>query len=313
MSRLVCLFIASLLLSACAIGPVAPIKNIETNSEGFSVPYRISDAGHFLIDVSVNENAPQAFILDTGANVSAIYEPAAEAMGLIAGDGLVSVNGLVGSGLRPRLDGIELIIGPKTYHPNNAILLEASKFENQAIGLLGVDILSESILVFNSESAMVTVLPSETVDPALFSGWRQIRLRNQILGYEDKGLYFTETILKDERVPVLVDTGSDINIINWPLATLDESFKRVQRRLRQQTELHGATESSVISLQTKFFDLQLGQQNWPEIEVLVLDFEGFTDVAPVDKPFMVAGATMFAGQDFAFDFARNRIYIRPAD
>ena len=150
MSRLVCLFIVSLLLSACAIGPVAPIKNIETNSEGFSVPYRISDAGHFLIDVSVNDNAPQAFILDTGANVSAIYESAAKAMDLIAGEGMVSVNGLVGSGLRPRLDGIELTIGPKTYHPNNAILLEASKFENQAIGLLGVDILSESILTFSS-------------------------------------------------------------------------------------------------------------------------------------------------------------------
>ena len=313
MFRLTEFIIASLLLSACASTTVTPISTLQSINDGFSVPYRISDAGHFLIDVSVNENAPRPFILDTGANVSAIYEPAAEAIGLIAGDGLVSVNGLVGSGLRPRLDGIELTIGPKTYHPNNAILLEASKFENQAIGLLGVDILSESILVFNAESAMVTVLPSEAVDPSLFSGWRQIRLRNQILGYEDKGLYFTETILKDERVPVLVDTGSDINIINWPLATLDESFKRVQRRLRQQTELHGATESSVISLQTKFFDLQLGQQNWPEIEVLVLDFEGFTDIAPVDKLFMVAGATMFAGQDFAFDFARNRIYIRPQD
>ena len=206
MFRLTAFIIASLLLSACASTTVTSISTLQSINDGFSVPYRISDAGHFLIDVSVNENAPRSFILDTGANVSAIYEPAAKAMGLIAGEGMISVNGLVGSGLRPRLDGIELTIGPKTYHPNNAILLEASKFENQAIGLLGVDILSESILVFNSESAMVTVLPSETVDPALFSGWRQIRLRNQILGYEDKGLYFTETILKDERVPVLVDT-----------------------------------------------------------------------------------------------------------
>ena len=144
------LVIASLLLSACSPTTVTPISSLQFQPDGFIVPYRVSDAGHFLIDVSVNENAPQAFILDTGANVSAIYEPAAKAMDLIAGEGMVSVNGLVGSGLRPRLDGIELTIGPKTYHPNNAILLEASKFENQAIGLLGVDILSESILVFSS-------------------------------------------------------------------------------------------------------------------------------------------------------------------
>ena len=150
MFRLTEFIIASLLLSACASTTVTPISTLQSINDGFSVPYRISDAGHFLIDVSVNENAPRSFILDTGANVSAIYEPAAKAMGLIAGEGMISVNGLVGSGLRPRLDGIELTIGPKTYHPNNAILLEASKFENQAIGLLGVDILSESILVFSS-------------------------------------------------------------------------------------------------------------------------------------------------------------------
>ena len=69
MHRVIQFSIAPLILSACATGAITPIKNIETQSEGFSVTYRVSDAGHFLIDVSVNENAPQAFILDTGANV----------------------------------------------------------------------------------------------------------------------------------------------------------------------------------------------------------------------------------------------------
>lgn len=130
-----------------------------------------------------------------------------------------------------------------------------------AIGLLWVDVLSELILTFNAEAGTVTFLPSETVDPSLFAGWRQIRLRNQVGGYEDNGLYFVQTILKDENVPVLIDTGSDINIVNWSLATMDEAYKRVQRRLKRQSELHGATETSVISLQTTLFDLELGQFN----------------------------------------------------
>ena len=313
MLRLITLSIASLIVSACATTPVSSISTLQSIENGFSVPYRTSDAGHFLIDVSVNENEPQPFILDTGANVSAIYEPAANAMGLSAGKEMVAVNGLVGSGLRPRLEGIEMRIGPRAYSPENPILLEESKFENDAIGLLGVDILSGSVLVFSATDQVVTILSSEAVDRSLFAGWRQIRLRNQISGYEDNGLYFSETILKDERVPVLIDTGSDINIINWSLATLDESYKRVQRRLRKQTELHGATESSVISLQTTFFDLRIGQENWSEIEVLVLDFEGFKDIAPVDEPFMVGGAALFADKDFAFDFAGNRIYVLPGE
>ena len=212
MLRLTTLSIASLIVSACATTPVSSISTLQSIENGFSVPFRDSEAGHFLIDVSVNDHEARPFILDTGANVSAIYEPAANPMGLSAGEEMVAVNGLVGSGLRPRLEGIEIRIGPREYKPDNAILLEPSKFENEAIGLLGVDVLSESVLVFNSTDQVVTFLPSEPIDPSLFAGWRQIRLRNQISGYEDNGLYFAETILKDERVPVLVDTGSDITV-----------------------------------------------------------------------------------------------------
>ena len=121
MHRLIILSLTSLLLSACASTAITSISTLQSINDGFSVPYRISDAGHFLIDVSVNENVPRPFILDTGANVSAIYEPAAKALGLVASDKMIAVNGLVGSGLRPVLDGIELGIGPETYEPDNAV------------------------------------------------------------------------------------------------------------------------------------------------------------------------------------------------
>ena len=104
MKQLINILVASLFLSACATTEITPIASIQSINGGFNVPYRVSDAGHFLVDVSINESERRPFILDTGANVSVIYEPTATEMDLLVEGGVVAVNGLVGSGLRPILD-----------------------------------------------------------------------------------------------------------------------------------------------------------------------------------------------------------------
>lgn len=77
MKQLINILVASLFLSACATTEITPIASIQSINGGFNVPYRVSDAGHFLVDVSINESERRPFILDTGANVSVIYEPTA--------------------------------------------------------------------------------------------------------------------------------------------------------------------------------------------------------------------------------------------
>jgi len=78
-------------LNACVSVEVAPAAQIENLPSSFTVPYRISDAGHLIVDISVNEHPSQPFIIDTGANVSAIYAPAADAMALVKADIILAI------------------------------------------------------------------------------------------------------------------------------------------------------------------------------------------------------------------------------
>ena len=57
-------------LSACATRPVAPVSGIAGLAEAVTVPYRISESGRFLIDVSINDGRQRPFSVDTGATVS---------------------------------------------------------------------------------------------------------------------------------------------------------------------------------------------------------------------------------------------------
>jgi len=301
--------IAMVWLSACASVQKTSIAQIENLPNTFSVPYRISDAGHMIVDVSINNGPTYPFIIDTGANISAVYAEYVETMNLTASDDGVSVKGLVSTDVRPSLENVNLTIGPEKFHPDSVISLETQDANNDAIGLLGLDVLSTYTVLFNRTSLMASFIPSQQVASKDFKGWKRIPLRNRVGSFPDNGLYFATTILKDKKVPILIDTGSDLNFINWPLATMDEDFEKVQRRLQSETYLVGATDSKTLRLKTKFFDLTLGNYNWPEVDIIVMEFDTFTTIAPVDRPFMIAGAPMFAPSTFAFDFAGNRLYI----
>lgn len=298
-------------LNACASVETAPVTQIENLPGSFTVPYHITDAGHLIVDISINGRPAQPFIVDTGANVSAVYAPYAEAMELVKTENGVVVNGLVSTNIRPSLEAVVFKIGPKWFLPSSVILLEEPIIKNDAIGLLGLDVLSTYTVLFNRTTMMASFIQSDEVNADTFAGWKKIALRNKVGSFPDNGLYFAQVVLKDDPVPVLIDTGSDSNLVNWPLATLDEEFEKVQRRLQAEMRLQGANETISVMMRTVFFDLALGNKKWPEVNVIVMDFDSFTTIAPVDRPFMIAGAPMFTPSTFAFDFAGNRLYIYP--
>jgi len=126
-----------------------------------------------------------------------------------------------------------------------------------------------------------------------------------------RGLVFAVTALDGDRIPVLIDTGSNLNFINWKLATLDESIRRLERRLIRNGTLQGALDSTSATLETTFYDLKLGGQYWDEVPVIVTGLGGLADIAPTDKPFMVAGANLFAPHTLALDLAGLMLYLHP--
>ena len=162
---------------------------------------------------------------------------------------------------------------------------------------------------FNKADLTASFIPSSQISRDNFSGWRRIHLRNHIEFFPDNGLYFANIFLKGESTPVLIDTGSELNFVNWELASEDEEIAKLRRRLRKAVELQGAIDSAPLQMRAVYYDVSLGNQFWPEVDVVILEFDTLNEIAPVDEPMMLAGAGMFSPKTFAFDFGGNAIYI----
>jgi len=206
-------------LIGCTTNPVAPAMTIESNPNAVTVPYRLSSAGRIVIDVAVNGTEPQPFVLDTGASVSVLYNDFAEDIGLTPTGDTVLIRGLVAVGRRPVIEGLDFVIEEKRFSSVRAVTLDAPSVSDNSFGLLGSDILSNSLLLFNHEKMVMTLIPSLTIKPKIFSGWLRMPLKGNTKGREDIGLHFAETDFGDKRIPVLIDTGSNTNFMNWRMAT----------------------------------------------------------------------------------------------
>jgi len=308
---LVLIALCAVWLTACATKPAAPTANIETLPQAISVPYRLSSSGRFIIDIAVNNEPPRPFVIDTGATISAIYDQYSGAMEIAPISQSVLVRGLVSVGKRPIIKDVEFKIGSKPFKLDHIAVLETPDITDEATGLLGTDILADYTALFNKDTMIATIVPSTYVHPRSFSGWRKISLENQIDSASNDGLYFTHIKLDKKDIPVLIDTGANLNFMNWQLATLDKDIERLQRNLRNEGKLQGALETTSLEMSTIFYDLVLGNHYWPSVPVTVLGLDTLAVVAPVDQPMMIAGASMFTPSTVAFDLGGQKLYIRP--
>ena len=304
----VALACAGICLAACATLPPAAVQE---RFNAASVPYRISQAGHFIIDVSINGDTALPFIIDSGATVSVLYADTAETAGLIADSNEIFVAGLIAIGQRKTVSNVTVTVGDKSVDLDRIAILETSNTPNGAAGLLGTDFLSDYSVLFNRDAKEASFIDGETIDRSAFSGWSRIALQTRLRGYDDLGLYFAQTKLENIEAPVLIDIGSDTNFVNWSLAEMDNEIRRLRRRLDRAVKLEGAVGTTKIRMQTQFHEVDLGLQRWSDIPIVIMDFDTLADVAPVESPMMVAGAGMFSDRTFAFDFAGNAIYIYP--
>jgi len=311
-SRLLLWLSFSVFLTAgCATRHIAPVEDIGNLEGSIQVPYHISSSGRILIDVSINEGPVRPLALDTGASLSVLYGDFAKSLSLDISDRTLFVRGLVSQGERPVIENVFMQMGPQLFEMEQMLMLETPTIKDEAVGLLGGDIMKQFVAVFDKDSLTATFVPRDNIDASAFSGWNKIDLQIFKDAQSTSRLYFATMDVDGREIPVLVDTGSNLNFINWKLATLDDEIKRIEKKLIKSGTLQGALDTTSVTTVTTFNDLELGRQNWDEVNVVVMGLNALDSVAPVDEPMMVAGAKVFAPHTVAFDLEGLSLYIQP--
>jgi predicted aspartyl protease len=253
-----------------------------------TVPVRLSGAGPF------------RFIVDTGANRTAISSELASRLNLAAGQSgeMHSTTG-VSTVATARLP--ELQLTRKAVKQIDAPLLQSANIG--ADGILGTDSLALQRVEFDFQAQTMAVVPANTPDFREEPGTIIVEARRK-----NGRLIVTEATANGRDIVVVVDTGSQVTIAN-------EALRKVLKRsdLLPQTypvDLISVTGDKLNGDYMFLRDLEIGGVGLKNLAVVFAPAHTFHQLNLDDKPAILLGMNaMRAFKKVSIDFAHRRLRV----
>jgi predicted aspartyl protease len=186
--------------------PTASIDNsLEITGETLEAEQQ---RNRLFIDVSVNDQGPFRFLVDSGADRSAIGAGLADRLQLPAGDP-VRLQGMAGIATVRTVVIDRLSLGNSEMTGIRAPALAERDLGAQ--GLIGIDALAEQRLLLDFEARTITVQDARSA-PVNQAGEIVVTARLR------KGqLIITQASIEDQRISAVIDTGSEVTLGNMAL------------------------------------------------------------------------------------------------
>lgn len=264
------------------------------------VPLAIAETGHATVPVK-GEFGEQQFVLDTGAEGSAIYEDFAN-MFNFPSMGATSLQGQTGTSSvtlanvgHVSLDGV--VKGP----------IEAAKLAPRAdkirlAGIVGLDVFGDRTLDFDLPRHRASLLAPGHLPADLTT--------NPVTATATTGMLLTVPVkIGSVTAVAVIDTGARKTRINWNLARL---LKIDPEDLAQGDTIQGATNSAVETGATQLRDVYLGARNLTNAPVLVADLPVFEVFGVADRPAVILGLDWLVDTRLVVDFPGQRVWFEPA-
>ncbi|HXI87956.1 MAG TPA: retropepsin-like aspartic protease [Parvularculaceae bacterium] len=298
------------------IAAMAPASAASEPKPIVTVLYRLDYSGWITIPVTVNGAGPYDFIVDTGATKTLAFQNLADVQGFRpANTPPQFVLGLGSSGTHPTFLVGEVAVGPARLSDLTTVVLPDWQGIAAPAGLLGLDFLSNYIVVFDAEAMQARFYPAEGETPAAIRRWSTIKLAKNDFGLGAGDLYFLKARLDDRSIPFLVDLGASGTLINraaynvvtrsrfeiWLGPTLESGRITDARR----------TSSQADAIRIKRFRIARRAVFYDRV-VLIQDAQIFADLGQTRRPFGLLGDDLLRDRSFAVDIAHSRLMIGPA-
>jgi predicted aspartyl protease len=269
----------------------------------YAAPTRADRAGRIHASVTINGAGPYRFILDTGANTSALAPHVAQELGLQgAGDTQIHVHGVTGSALLQAVRVESLRAGDVQLPPMNLPVLPGPVLGG-ADGILGINGLQATRIEVDFERDRVVIVPSTgrraqqgvLVVPA--------RLRKG-------GLLLVKGKVGKVPVQVIIDTGAEHTLGNMALRTA------LLERARYDDEIDvtvlGATTDVSAGTYFRAPKITIGQADLVDLPVTFGDLHVFEIWGLTETPALVIGMDMLGMlRQFVVDYKRREFQLKP--
>jgi predicted aspartyl protease len=300
-------------VAIAALAAVSPISAQPIKTQRFeivSTPDRIDDTtqaaylqfqpdpyDRMTVPVQVAGQGPYRFLVDTGADRTAISRQLATALRLSHSDTATmhTVTGVseVRTASIPLLD-----IAAKQVRNVEAPLLEATNIG--ADGILGLDSLHSQRILFDFKKQRLTIVPSSIPGP---------ELRDSIIvtGKIRNGrLIIARAKANHRKLTVVVDTGAQVSVGN-------EALRRTLIRASkgsEAVELQSVTGDKIPGQYVIIRELEVGGVTLRDLPIVFADSRLFTRMGLEERPALLLGMNALRGFDkVSIDFAKKKMRV----
>ncbi|MEO7564022.1 MAG: aspartyl protease family protein [Sphingomicrobium sp.] len=229
------------------------------------------------VEVSVNGRGPYRFIVDSGADTSAVGLNIARQLELPLGAPAI-LNGMTARNLVDRVKVDSLTLGPSTIHDLQLPALREVDMGGE--GMIGIDALVQQRLMMDFDKHLIKVEDGRTrIRP--MPGDIVITARRQ------RGqLILAEVLASDQRLDAIIDTGTEITVGN---IALRDKLLRKNRTTIRTLEMIGVTGEK-MKIQLAIIDsLQLGPILLRDVPIAFADLPPFKTFGLADQPALLLG------------------------
>ena len=279
---------------------VSGIPEIDKTTQTQDVKFRNEKDDRMTVPVRLSGTGPYRFLVDTGADRTAVSRELVAKLKLPAAGGaeLHSVSG-VSTVNTARVRELELTHPPE--QSIDAAVLDASNMG--ADGIVGVDILRSQRVQFDFEKRTMSIVPSETPDFGYERGTIVVRAKRK-----NGRLVVTDAVANDERLTVVLDTGSQVSIGNQMLrhrllgSGLVDPAKSV--------ELESVTGAKITGDYMFIKELTIGGIRLTNLAVVFTNAHTFEQLGLSNRPALLLGMNAIrAFKRVSIDFANKKFRV----
>ena len=291
-------------LGAAAQGTGEAVEEVAPEAEKtlYATPTRRDRVGRILAPVEINGRGTFRFILDTGANRSAVSPRLVAALGMDpAAMAPVSVHGVTGTADLPVVELESLRAGEVDLGPVRAPVLDDSVFAG-ADGILGIVGLQQSRIRVDFKRDLVTI--ERSTGRRAPSGYLTVPARAEL-----GGLLVVEGSVGKVNARVIIDTGAERTLGN--IALRDQLIDQHGSRQSFDTTVIGATPDTQQGLTFVAPQVSIGVAYLHNLPVTFGDMHVFEIWGLTGEPALLIGMDLLGTLErFVVDYGRQEFWLR---
>jgi predicted aspartyl protease len=262
------------------------------------VPIEIAATGHATVPVEGSFGI-RHFVLDTGAEGTAVYANFADEVGL-ASVGSEQLQGQTGVADVPLARLERLALDGVIKEPLDAVKLDPRADGVPLAGIVGLDLFGDRTIDFD--------LPRKRL-ALLAAGERPVAGAGIVATPITGNLLTIPVRIGAVAATAVIDTGARKTRINWKLGRL---LGLDPAMLAKGDTIQGATNKAIETGATRIADVHLGSRVLADAPVLVADLPVFEAFGVADKPAIILGLDWLDATRMVIDFPARLVWFEVA-